>query len=112
MVSDNHQGPALGTLLRKTLSTGVGLLQNRGELFMVELQEERTWLINLFVRAIAGLFLAIMTALLITGAVIYLVPEEYRIHAVIGFAALYLAATLWAIFSVTPLLKRIPFRVP
>jgi len=55
------------------------------------------------------LFLSLMTALLITGAVIFLVPEEYRIYAVGGFAALYLIGTIWAIVSLKALLKKIPF---
>jgi len=106
---DNFQEPALGTLLRKTFSTGLGALQNRGELLMVELQEEKSRLINLIILGIGALFLAMMTLLLITGAIIFLVPEEYRVYAVAGFAVLYLAGTLWTVFSLKGLLKRIPF---
>jgi len=103
------QAPTLGTLLRKTFSTGIGALQNRGELFLVELREEESRLIQLVVRGVGALFLAIMTALLITGTIIYLVPENYRLYVVGGFAALYLAGTLWAIFSIKAMLKRVPF---
>jgi uncharacterized membrane protein YqjE len=106
----NHQeGPPLATLIRKTMGTGLGALQNRGELFMVELQEEKGRVIQLIIRGIGGLFLAMMTALLITGTIIYLVPEDYRLYAVGGFAALYLGGTIWAILSLKALLKRIPF---
>jgi uncharacterized membrane protein YqjE len=104
-----EDGPGLGRLARKTLATGMGALQNRGELFMVELQEEKSRLIQMIIRGIGALFLAMMTALLITGAVIFLIPEEYRMWAVIGFAALYLGGTIWAIMSLKALLKRIPF---
>ena len=105
----NPEAPSLGTLVRKTLATGIGAAQNRGELFMAELQEEKTRLINLIIRGLAGLFLGMITVLLITGAVIYLVPEEYRLYAVGGFAVLYLAGTLWAVLSLKAMLKRIPF---
>ncbi len=109
-MSRNHQeGPTLGTLVRKTLGTGMGALHNRCELFAIELQEEETRLINLTLRGIAGLFLAMMTALLITGTVILLIPEEYRLYGVAGFAALYLVGMLWAIFSIKALLKKTPF---
>jgi uncharacterized membrane protein YqjE len=104
-----EEGPGLGTLVRKTFATGLGALQNRSELFMVELQEEKSRLIQLIIRGVGALFLAMMTALLVTGAVIFLVPEEHRIWAVAGFAALYLGGTIWAVLSLKALLKRIPF---
>jgi uncharacterized membrane protein YqjE len=109
MIRHEEESPALSTLLRKTLGTGLGALHNRGELFMIELQEEKSRLINLIIRGIGALFLAMMTALLITGAVIFIVPEEYRLYAVGAFAALYLIGTLWAIMSLKSLLKKIPF---
>lgn len=76
---------------------------------MVELQEEKSRLLRLVLLGVGSVFLAMMTALLITGTVIYLVPEEYRLHAVGGFAAIYLGGTIWAIMSIKTLLKRIPF---
>lgn len=99
----------MGTLLRKTFGTGIGALKNRGELFMVELQEEKSRLISLIILGVGALFLAMMTLLLITGAIIFLVPEDYRLYAVGAFAALYLAGTIWAVLSLKALLKRIPF---
>ncbi|MBC8095870.1 MAG: phage holin family protein [Akkermansiaceae bacterium] len=109
MTRNSQEGPPLATLLRKTLGTGLGALHNRGELFMIELQEEKSRLIHLIVRGIGALFLAMMTLLLITGGVIYMVPEQYRLHAVGGFAVLYLAGTLWAVFSIKAMLKKVPF---
>jgi len=109
MISNPQEGPTLGRLVRKTVATGIGALQNRGELFVVELQEEKSRLIKLVVLGMGTLFLSLMTALLITGAVIFLVPENYRIYAVGGFAALYLIGTIWAIVSLKGLLKKIPF---
>lgn len=109
MNRNQENGPGLTTLVRKTLATGLGAMQNRGELFMVELQEEKSRLIQLIIRGVGALFLAMMTLLLITGSVIFLVPEDYRIWAVVGFAALYLGGTIWAIMSLKALLKKIPF---
>ncbi|HLP76906.1 MAG TPA: phage holin family protein [Candidatus Paceibacterota bacterium] len=99
----------MGTLVRKTLGTAIGALQNRGELMMVEWQQEKSRLIQLVILGIGALFLAMMSVLLITGAVIFLVPEEYRLFAVGAFAALYLGGTLWAVFSLKSALKKIPF---
>ena len=109
MIRNSQEGPALGTLLRKTFATGIGALKNRGELFMVELQEEKSRLISLIILGVGALFLAMMTLLLSTGAIIFLVPEDYRLYAVGAFAALYLAGTIWAVLSLKALLKQIPF---
>ena len=109
MIRNSQEGPALGTLLRKTFATGLGALKNRGELFALELQEEKSRLLKLVLFGVGALFLAMMTLLLITGAIIFLVPEEYRLYAVAAFAVLYLAGTIWAVLSLKALLKKIPF---
>jgi uncharacterized membrane protein YqjE len=47
--------------------------------------------------------------LLLTGTIIFLVPEDYRLYAVGGFLALYLIGTITAVLNLKALLKRIPF---
>lgn len=76
---------------------------------MVELQEERSRMLSLIVLGSAALFLGMMTLMLITGAIIFLVPEDYRLYAVAAFAVLYLGATVAAALAVRKLLKKIPF---
>jgi len=104
-----HQLPSLGGLARRTFATGLGALENRLELFMVEMQEEKGRILGLILVGVGALFLAMMTMLLLTGTIIFLVPEEYRLYAAIGFTVLYLAGTIAAIFSVKGMLKRVPF---
>jgi uncharacterized membrane protein YqjE len=104
-----NREPSLAKLARKTVTTGLGALENRTELLMVEVQEEKSRLINLIVIGIGALFLAMMTLLLLTGAIIFLVPEPYRLYTAIGFFVLYLAGTIGAIFGLKGLLKKIPF---
>jgi len=106
---NNHHGPTLTTLLRRTLTTSLGALRNRCELFIVEIQEEKARVVNLILRGILALFLAMMTALLLTGTIIFLVPQEYRLYAAAAFTLLYLAATIWAVVSVKGLLNKVPF---
>lgn len=105
----DNELPSLGRLTRRVLATGLGALQNRGELFLVELQEEKGRLLKLILVGVGALFLAMMTALLITGTVIFLLPEDVRIWGVIGFTVLYLGATIWAILTLKGALKNIPF---
>lgn len=109
MTETENGAPSVTRLTRKTLTTALGALENRAELFMVELQEERGRTINLIVLGIGALFLAMMTVLLLTAIVIFLVPDAYRLYAAIGFTVLYLAGTLGAVFGMKSLLKRVPF---
>jgi uncharacterized membrane protein YqjE len=101
--------PTLTSLTHKTLGTTLGALENRMELFMVEVQEEKSHTINLIIVSIGALFLAIMTLLLLTGVIIFLMPEEDRFYAVGGFLTLYLAGTIAAILKMKSLLKHSPF---
>jgi uncharacterized membrane protein YqjE len=54
-------------------------------------------------------FLAMIAVLLITGTIIFLVPEPYRVYAAGGFAALYLAGTVAAVLTIKKLIKTPPF---
>jgi uncharacterized membrane protein YqjE len=101
--------PTLTSLTHKTLGTTLGALENRMELFMIEVQEEKSRAITLIIVGIGALFLATMTLLLLTGAIIFLVPEEYRLYAVAGFLVLYLGGTIAAILNLKTLLKQVPF---
>jgi len=109
MSTNNHRAPSLGHLITRTLSTGLCAVQNRGELFIVELQEELARLLSLIVLALAGLFLGMMTVLLLTGTIIFLTPPEGRVYVAAGFTLLYLGGGLWAFFTFKSRLKQIPF---
>jgi uncharacterized membrane protein YqjE len=109
MSRDNQDGPTLGRLLRKTAATGLGLLRNRSELFLIELQEEKSRVIKLVIFGVTGLFLTLMTVLLVTGAIIYLVPEKYRLYAVGAFALLYFLGAIGSFLGVKSSLQHVPF---
>ena len=96
-------------MLRHTLTTGLGALHNRGELFVVELQEEGDRLLHLIIRAVVGLFFGMMTVLLFTATIIFITSPEYRLHVAIGFTVLYLAGAIWGFLSCKALLKQTPF---
>jgi len=106
--ADNQTG-SLASLVRKTLTTGLGALDNRAELFMVEAQEDKSRIVGLIVTGVAALFLGMMTLLLLTGTIIFLIPEDYRLYAAIGFTVLYLAGTIAAVLGLKSMLKRVPF---
>src|SRR5438093_3697656 len=109
MLESDNNGPGPTMLFRKLAQTGLGLLQNRSELLLVELQEEKARAIELLIWGGGLLFLGIMTMLLLTGTIIFLFPEEYRIYAAGGFTLLYLAGAIWVVFVLKALLKKPPF---
>ncbi len=109
MAANNHSHPGIATLVGRVARTGWGALQNRLELFVVEWHEERARMARVFVWAVGVLFLAIMAALLVTGTIIFLFPEELRLYVAAGFAALYLAGAVVAAFGLRALLQREPF---
>ena len=105
----DSQLPTLGRLAHRTAATIVGALQNRAELFTVEFEEENDRLLKMVLCAIGGLFLAMMAILLITGTVIFLVAEQYRVYVAGGFAALYVAGAVAAVLTMKHLIKRPAF---
>jgi len=47
--------------------------------------------------------------LLLTGTIIFLVPEQYRVYAAAGFGVLYLIGAVTAVLSIKKLTKTPPF---
>jgi uncharacterized membrane protein YqjE len=109
MTETDHHLPTLGRLARRTVSTFIGAVENRAELFAVEFEEENDRLMRLVMFGIGGMFLAMMVVLLLTGTIIFLVPAEYRIWAAVGFAVLYAGGAAAAGIAVKKLLKQAPF---
>lgn len=109
MIQREQQLPTLGRLARRTVSTCLGALQNRAELFALEFEEENDRLMKMVIFGVMGMFLGMMTILLVTALVIFLVPEEHRVWAALGFAVLYLAGAVGSGLAVKGLLKQTPF---
>jgi uncharacterized membrane protein YqjE len=109
MTETDQQLPTLGRLARRTVATVIGAAENRAELFAVEFEEEYDRLMKMVIFGIGGLFLAMMTVLLVTGTIIFLVPADYRIYAAAAFAVLYLMGAVVAGLAVKKLIKQTPF---
>lgn len=97
--------PSFLTLLRKAAKTTFGALHNRGELFLVELQEEKNKIIELFIWVGAVVFCALMFMVVLTATIILIVPEESRVYAAGGFAAFYLIAAVLGLLNLKALVK-------
>jgi uncharacterized membrane protein YqjE len=108
MAADNGH-PTFGTLINRVGSTTLGALQNRTELLMVEVQEEKGRILGLLIWGVGLLFLAVMAMMLLTATIIFSFREELRVYVALGFFVLYLGGAVAAIFSMKSLLNRTPF---
>ena len=101
--------PGITALGRQMLSTVLSALHTRGELFVTELEEEKTRVVELLIWAMAAGFLGMMFLALFTGVVIWLFPtRELRIYAAAGFCVLYLAGAVFAFMNLKSLIKHGP----
>ena len=109
MAENDNDRPGLGTLGRRLAKTALGALENRGELLMVEWQQEKERLLELLICAFGLMFLGMMGLLLLSATIIFLFAEQYRLFVAGGFTVLYLGGAGFLFFSLKSLLKREPF---
>ena len=108
MTDGNNDAPGLATLMRKLGRTGLGALHNRGELLVVEWQEEKARLTGLLILAVALLFLGVLAMVMLMTTIIFLFPEQ-RLYIAGGFTVLYLGGTVLVWLRLKALLKQEPF---
>ncbi len=105
MHDDNPHPPGLPGLLGKTALTALAAFQVRGEIFLVELEQEKSRLMESLIWVAAAGFLGMMFMVLLTGTVIFLFPENLRIYAAVGFCLLYLLGAVLAWLNLKALTK-------
>src|SRR5579872_3779741 len=94
--------------LRKLGRTGVGVLQNRLELFSVELEEQKVRLIRVLVLTGAAIFLANTALLAISATIVLAVGEQARLAVLIGLSVVYAGASVWAVLALRKELRSAP----
>jgi uncharacterized membrane protein YqjE len=99
--------------LRRLLKTGFAIAQNRLELFLVELQEERLQVFDILLMLGVVLILAGMTLLVFTVTIVVLCLRADRLGPIVVLMLIYLVGTCiaswrlyirwkgWAPFSAT-----------
>jgi len=95
MIALEPQTEGLMAAGRRFFDTLLGILQNRIELIGIELKEEKTRLISVLAWGIAGVFMAVVTVIMLTLTIVSLFPDNLpaALGACTGF---YLVATLAA----------------
>ena len=108
MSETNSHRAGLFSLVRKLAVTGMSALHNRGELFLVELQEEKNRLIELFLWVVIVACLGMMFLLVLTATVILAFPHDLRVYPAAAFCILYLAGAVLALFNLRALWRNGP----
>ncbi len=78
----------------RLLKTFASLLENRIELLLVEVQEERMRLVEALLLAAAGIVAALMTLILITMTVVVIFWETHRVLVLVLFTLVYATAAV------------------
>ncbi len=78
---------------RRSAQLTWGMLQDRLELFSLELREEQRRFLGWLILASAALFLTAITMVVVTATVIFLVKPEWRAGAAVGFSVFYVLVT-------------------
>lgn len=76
--------------LRRLCDGALALVQNRLELFAVEVEEEKQRLVRLLVLAAVVVFLANTAFMALTAAVVFLASEGSRVAVLIGLSVFYM----------------------
>jgi uncharacterized membrane protein YqjE len=106
---DENQAGLFGSF-RRLLNTGFAIAQNRLELLLVELQEERWHLLETLLLIGTVLILAAMTLAVVTVTIVVLCLRNNRLDLVIALIVLYLIGTVFASWRLLRQLKGwVPF---
>lgn len=81
---------------RRLASNSVGAVQNRIELFALELREEKNQAVGVLIWVCVTVLCALMALVAFTATVILFVPQDKRAYAAGGFLILYLALAVFA----------------
>lgn len=75
--------------LRRLADTTLSTMQNRVELFALELQEEKSWLISTLLWAAAMIFFCGLAIILVVATLVYISPEAWRPWILLGVAVAF-----------------------
>ncbi len=108
MSSQESRPPGILESLRRICDSALALVQNRAELFAVEVQEQKVRVGRTLLLGAVALLLANSALLVITATVVVLVGEDARVPVLIILSVLYLAATVIAFLLLRNELRSTP----
>src|SRR5262245_35951485 len=93
---------------RRLMETVLSSLQNRIDLFALEIQEEQQWILGMILWAAAAIFFCGLAVIFLAVTVVWLTPERYRSWVLIGFSLFFLALAVSAISGLRRILREKP----
>ena len=81
---------------RRLAQNAMAAIQNRVELFALELREEKNQAVGVLIWVCTAVLFGLMALVAVTATVILFFPEDKRALAAGGFAVLYLVGALFA----------------
>lgn len=101
-----EDGPGLLQSLKRLGRTALGIAENRLELLLVELEEERWRVVDALFLVASVTVLALMTLITGTLAMVMFFPPEHRAEVLAVVSGVYLLATLVALLKLRTRLKK------
>lgn len=95
MSDANESANGIWMTTKRILDTALATLQNRLELFAVELEEEKVRLVEILVLAAAAAIFGLMALALVTLTIVVLFWDNGRMFALGGLCLLYVGAGAW-----------------
>ncbi len=92
----SDKNPGILASLRRILATLLAGAQNRIELFVVELQEEKCRFVEILICLAALVALSMMTLMLITLTIVILFWDSYRLTSLCVLTGFYLVGAILA----------------
>jgi uncharacterized membrane protein YqjE len=108
MPADEPPRPGILASLRRLCDSGLALLQNRVELFAVELEEQKIRLVRVLALLAAVVVLANTAILVVTATIVVVVDEHARGPVLIGLSLFYIVAALIALWALRKETKGAP----
>lgn len=104
---DESEPPSSGILasLRRMADTVLSTIHNRVELFALELEEEKHWLIKTLLWTAGMIFFGVLAVTFLTLTVIVLLPDEARRWSLVAFCLIYICSFIAAGAGLRKLLK-------
>jgi len=104
---DEKGAPSSGILasLRRMADTLLSTLHNRIELFALELEEEKHWLVKTLLWTAGTIFFGFLAVIFVTLTIIVLLPDEGKQWALVIFCLIYIGLFMAAGVGLRKLLK-------
>jgi uncharacterized membrane protein YqjE len=108
MEDGESAAPGLVATLRRLGATVAGTLHNRVELFAVELQEEKCWLISTLLWAGACIVFGILAVVSVSVAIVWLSPAAWRPYEIVALALLFIFGFVSAVSGLRQIMRERP----